>query len=319
MTLLAFAAVARVQADDASYIAGIVAKLPADLWQRYQALNAAETRLPEYRDTDEALALKLAQLDHVNASRTRNGAGLVELDILASRVANRQAMEAAQNGFHGHWNLRGEKPYHRYAFAGGTDHVAENASWSSTTGVFTRTSELVSSMMVEAHGQFMAELAPNDGHKQNCIAREHTHVGLGFFLARSAFAYYEEFVDRYLEFIDPPFQAVAGNPVEIAVRPLKDGLYTYAVITYYEPFPKAMTVAEVNAHSSYPDFTNVQDSAIWPWELRTDGGGVTRIPLAFSRPGLYYVHIYLDTSKPSRGRADTRGKVQASGLVIRVQ
>ena len=45
------------------------------------------------------------------------------LDILASRVANMQSREAAANRFSGHWNMRGEKPYHRYAFAGGVDHV----------------------------------------------------------------------------------------------------------------------------------------------------------------------------------------------------
>jgi uncharacterized protein YkwD len=296
-----------------------VAKLPADLWQRYRTMNAAETRSADYRDTDETLALKLAQLGYINTSRARNGASPVELDILASRVANRQAMEAAQNGFRGHWNLRGEKPYHRYAFAGGTDHVAENAAGSWTTGEFTRSYEQVSSFMVESHDRFMAERAPNDGHKKNCIAREHTHVGLGFYLAKSAFAYYEEFVDRYLEFIDPPFQAAVGKPVEVAVRPLKEGLFTYAVITYYEPFPKAMTVAQVNAQGAYPDYTSVQEHTIWPWDLKTDGEGATRIPLTFSRAGLYYVQIYLDTKKPSGGGADTRGKIQGSGLVVRVE
>ena len=56
----------------------------------------------------------------------------VKLDILASRVANKMCREAAENNFIGHWNLAGEKPYHRYAFAGGYDHVSENAfgEWS---------------------------------------------------------------------------------------------------------------------------------------------------------------------------------------------
>ena len=40
--------------------------------------------------------------------------------------------------------------------------------------------------------------------------------------------------------------------------------------------------------------------------------------MRFSRAGLYYVQVYLDTAKPSGRSADTRGKIQASGLVVRV-
>jgi uncharacterized protein YkwD len=313
------AAVSASFADDASYVDGIVARLPEGTWDRYRKLNEAETRLAEHRDSDQSLAAKLAQLAYINVSRSRNGAPPVELDILASRVANRQAMEAAQNGFRGHWNLRGEKPYHRYAFAGGTDHVSENASASWTSGEFTRSLEQVSTFMVEAHDRFMAERAPNDGHRKNCVAREHTHVGLGFYLAKSGFAYYEEFVDRYLSFIDPPFRAAVGKAAQVAVRPLRSGLYAYAVVSFWEPFPKPMTVAQVNAQGSYPDYTNTQEQTIWPWELQTDAQGVTRVSLTFSRAGLYYVQVYVDTAKPTGGSADTRGKIQASGLVVRVE
>jgi uncharacterized protein YkwD len=305
-------------AADAAHVAAIVAKLAPGTWERYRSLNEAEGRLEEYRDSDESLALKLAELAYINASRARYRSPAVELDILASRVANRQALEAAQNGFRGHWNLRGEKPYQRYAFAGGTDHVSENASATWTSGEFLRSLGKVSTFMAEAHDRFMAERAPNDGHKRNCIAPEHTHVGLGFHLAKSAFAYYEEFVDRYLEFVDPPFAAGRGERVQIAVRPLREGLFAYAVITFWEPFPKAMTVAEVNARGSYSDYTSVQEHTLWPWELVTDEAGLTRIPLTFSRAGLYYVQVYLDTKKPSGHSADTRGKIQASGLVVRV-
>lgn len=318
VALLALVALS-ASADDAAHVGTIVARLPAETWARYRSLNEAETRLVEYKDSDQSLALKLAHLGYINASRARYKVLAVELDILASRVANRQAMEAAQNGFRGHWNLRGEKPYQRFAFAGGTDHVAENASATWTSGEFTRSLEQVSTFMVEAHDRFMAERAPNDGHKVNCIAPEHTHVGLGFYLARSAFAYYEEFVDRYLEFLDPPGVAAVGKSVEVAVRPLRPGLYTYALVSYYEPVPKSMTVAEVNARGSYQDYTSVQEHAVWPWDLVTDQGGVTRIPLTFTRKGLYYVQVYLDTKKYAGGGADTRGRIQASGLVVRVE
>ena len=104
----------------------------ADL-ENYIKLNNNELRLPEYKDDEEALKLKLQQLEIINNSRKKNNAGAVKLDILASRVANKMCREAAENNYLGHWNLAGEKPYHRYAFAGGYDHVSENAfgQWSS--------------------------------------------------------------------------------------------------------------------------------------------------------------------------------------------
>ena len=85
------------------------------------------------KDNDEALKLKIDQLDFINKSRKRNNASPVKLDILASRVANKMAKEAAENEYLGHWNMAGEEPYLRYAFAGGYDHVSENAygEWSS--------------------------------------------------------------------------------------------------------------------------------------------------------------------------------------------
>jgi uncharacterized protein YkwD len=87
----------------------------------------------EFKDNDENLNLKIAQLAIINKSRKKNNAEPVKLDILASRVANMMSREAADNKYIGHWNMAGEEPYLRYAFAGGYDHVSENAygEWSS--------------------------------------------------------------------------------------------------------------------------------------------------------------------------------------------
>jgi len=106
----------------------------------------------------------------------------------------------------------------------------------------------------------------------------------------------------------------------IAVRPLGAGLHPYALITYYEPAPRAMTVAQINAQGAYPDYTGDQEHGVWPWDLETGADGITRVKLTFSRRGLYYVQVYLDTKPaPRSGGADTRGKIQASGLVVRVE
>ena len=131
----------------------------------YKQMNNKEIRLIEYKDNDESLKIKLNQLDIINGSRRRYRAAPVRLDILASRVANRACREAAENSYVSHWNLSGEKPYLRYAFAGGYDHVSENVFGEWTTGNYETSYSETAKKMKSGHESFMAERAPNDGHK----------------------------------------------------------------------------------------------------------------------------------------------------------
>ena len=291
-----------------------------EIFDEYRMLNERETRYLEYRDSDDMLAAKLAQLMYVNRSRSRHGLPSVRLDILASRVANRVSKEAAERGFWGHWNERGEKPYHRYAFAGGLDHVAENAAAKTTTGKFAETLETTVSFMRELHDRFMAEVPPNDGHRRNILDANHNFVGLGAYLSDNQFRYYEEFIDRYLDFNAPRTNVRINEEFSVEIRPSSGEHFLYAVIAYYESNPRPLTVAQLRSKGSYRDYTSNQVLALWPWDLESlRGARYFAIPLRFSQPGLYYVHIYLD-DEPFAGRgASTSGKIQASGLVISVR
>jgi len=135
-------------------------KVPKEIFKKYKALNDQEKKLLEYKDSDEMLRAKLIQLNLINQSRKKYNAPPVALDILASRVANKMSKEAAENDFRGHWNLRGEKPYHRYAFAGGFDHVSENAAARWTEGTFDQTIETHQKFMRDLHLNFMNEKKP---------------------------------------------------------------------------------------------------------------------------------------------------------------
>ena len=150
---------------------------------RYKLLNDADSALIEYKDNDYTLKLKLAHLNYLNAERKKNKVGTLKLDILASRVANKMAREAATHHFVGHLSLDGLKPYHRYAFAGGKDHVSENASgyWTNSEGK--TDSATTMKWMKLQHDGFMKEVAPNDAHKKNCLDKFHTNVGIGFYMS----------------------------------------------------------------------------------------------------------------------------------------
>lgn len=283
----------------------------------YIKLNESETRLSEYKDDIEALRLKLAQLDVINTSRKKFRAQPVKLDILASRVANKMCAEAAKNDYVGHWNMAGEKPYQRYASAGGYDHVAENAYGEWTTGEYKISSSTILSMMKEGHGTFMAERAPNDGHKKTIIDKYHNYVGIGYFLSENQFRYYEEFIDRYLEFENIPSEVKVDESFKITVKPLGNE-YPYYMVVYREKVPKSMTPAQIKRLSSYADFTDEQYLRYTAWELSEfKSGDKYNIPLKFSKEGIYYIHIYLDPKEITKPTSlNTRGRTSASGIVI---
>jgi uncharacterized protein YkwD len=292
---------------------------PQDEIEMYQKLNDIETRLQQFKDTPEALKLKLIQLDVINKSRKKYNAEPVKLDILASRVANKMSREAAENNYTGHWNMAGEKPYHRYGLAGGHDHVSENAfgEWSSEN--YQVSDEKISSMMKSGHASFMSERAPNDGHKKTIIEKSHNYVGIGYYLNGRQFRYYEEFIDRYFEFENIPSEVKANEPFSITLK--TDGKsFLYFLIVYYEKLPSPLTPAQISRKGSYNDFTEKEYSKLLAWDLsRYRNGTLYQIPLKFSAAGLYYIHIYTDKKEIKKpGSLDTKGKTPYSGIVIKV-
>lgn len=285
----------------------------------YTRLNNDEKRLGEFRDDEQSLWLKLRQLEVINSSRKRYGARPVQLDILASRVANKMSREAAENNYVGHWDLAGEKPYQRYAFAGGYDHVSENAFGEWTSGKYDQSESSVLSLMRMGHDSFMSERAPNDGHKKNIIGKDHNFVGIGYFVTGNQFRYYEEFIDRYLQFENIPSEVKAGEKTSITVK--TDGKrYLYFLVAYYEKFLSPMTPKEITKKGSYSDFSKDEYLQIPAWDLaRYRSGTSYTIPLSFTKEGLYYIQIYTDRKEMSRASSlNTKGKTPYSGIVIKV-
>jgi len=285
----------------------------------YLALNDRETRLHDYKDSKEELRLKLKQLDIINQSRKKHRAKALRLDILASRVANKMCREAAENGYVGHWNLAGEKPYHRYAAAGGTDHITENASGESTTGLFIKTGKAISAMMERNHNAFMSEKRPNDGHKQAIIEKTHNYVGLGYYITDNHSAYYEYYIDRYYEFRDVPESVRVNESFILRCKPA-DNQYFGLVLAYYEKFPRPLSPGTISSRPYYDDYTNKVALQIPPWEVEQyRKGDWYDFKLKFSKPGMYYIQIFSDSKPYKEGKKySSEGKLQGSGIVIKV-
>lgn len=290
-----------------------------DSLESYQKQNEEEKRLKDFKDDDEALKLKLAQLEIINKSRKKNNAAPVRLDILASRVANKMCKEAAENEYIGHWNMAGEEPYLRYAFAGGYDHVSENAygEWSSDNYVVS--SQLIAKMMKQGHEKFMAEKAPDDGHKKTVLEKTHNFVGIGYCLKGKQFRYYEEFIDRYFEFENIPSELKIGESVNLTVK--TDGnSFLYFMMIYREDIPQPLTPAQISKRGSYHDYTREEYKSMMAWNLsRYRNGTLYEIPLKFMKDGLYYIQIFSDKKELTKPASlNTKGKTPASGIVIKV-
>jgi hypothetical protein len=285
----------------------------------YQDLNNNESRLIDYKDNDQALRLKLVQLEVINESRRKQKAGPVKLDILASRVANKMCSEAANNNYTSHWNLNGEKPYLRYAFAGGNDHVSENAYGEWVSDKYDTSAISISGLMKSAHLTFMAERAPADGHKKNIIDKTHNFVGIGYCITENQFRYYEEFIDRYYTFENIPQTLKVNEPGSITVKTDGQNYLNYLII-YRENVPKPLKVAQLAKTGSYDDYSNEKYLEMPAWELSKFRKSNTYIiPLKFNKEGLFYIQIFQDIKEITKPvTITTNGKVQASGIVIKV-
>jgi hypothetical protein len=174
-------------------------------------------------------------LNLVNLTRLKAGVNDLKLDELACEVATRHAVDMATGGFVSHWGSNGQKPFHRYALAGGTDAVQENASSAENIQSLTTTSVL--NDLYDMHNSMMAEVPPNDGHRKTILDPYHTHVGFGIALRGRSLRLVELFLARYIRFERFVNSAKPKDSVVIEGRLLNPNHFLNQVDVYYEPLP----------------------------------------------------------------------------------
>ncbi len=295
--------------------------------------------LSEYRDSAEVLGAKLRHLDEINEYRKQAGTAPVGYDLLAGRVANKQAREAALNGFGGHWNMAGLSPFMRYGLNGGVDHVSENA-YEKTAVIKNYKGETEECSMADM-GKLLADMREatdefmNEGeggkHHDNILEKDHNFVGLGFYCekvqdgTRVEFRvrYYEEFLNRYITFDDFKREVAAGEAIKIsgAVSPDAGGS-AYMTVSYYVSPPAELTPDEINEMPQYyRDYTNERQMVLGPGDMGLAPGGRFSVGFKADNPGFYYVQILLkrDGAAPEAGKVLTpKELIYASGIVITV-
>ena len=283
---------------------------------------------------DPYFEARQAVVQRINADRAAAGLPAVEFDWLSSQVADRHCQEMAGNDYLSHWNLRGLLPYHRYHFAGGRDHLQENLSrltvFSLEPNPISTAPEAVQVHLLNAHQRFMDETPPLDGHRKNVLDPGHTHVGIGLAVAGGNFTMAEEFINRYVELEPLPETLPRGSiPIQGAVLNKEFGPY-YGVL-FYEGWPPARTVEELNRTYAYEDMTGEIAGRVPPWEMSFNpASGRFRFDLSYKALGPGYYHFAFWVRQPVRSipyslgtpgayRVDTAEGVACAGWVFRLE
>lgn len=196
-----------------------------------QALDSAHPVLTK----EELLAVKKRVVELINRNRRALGLRPVELDELASEVADRHCFDMLKGDFLSHWNPAGLKPYMRYSNSGGVDAVVENVS--ALWGSVSFNPEYIYNTLEELHMRMFNEQPPNDGHRQSIIGPQHTHVGIGIAYSGTALRYAEEYIARYAEIQSVPRKVKAGDRINIKGRLLSDKYDLSHIDIFYEKLP----------------------------------------------------------------------------------
>ncbi|MDZ7288499.1 MAG: CAP domain-containing protein [candidate division KSB1 bacterium] len=276
--------------------------------------------LEEFKDSDGILKLKLQNLELVNKSRVAAGLQPVSFDILASRVANKHCREMVELGYVSHWNTRGEKPYHRYARAGGTAAIVENVFSKITSGKFDVSNErLCLEFMNAGHNGFLNEKPPDDYHRRNILDPNHNAIGIGCYLGAKRFSYAQEFLNHYLQVDEFPRHIQAGETITFGGQVLAEKLYPFLLLIYYEPWPEPVSVSYLDSTTIYPDGTENRYLALFNQFRFDEENRRFEVTAAFTqaKPGWYYVRIYLSRQKGELYNSEEG--FPATGIMIEVR
>jgi len=195
------------------------------------------------------VALKLDVVKLINRDRLRAGLPLVQLDPVASRIADAYCRQQLQHKTSGHFTVDGQTPYMRYSFAGGNDGVSENAAaWSAN---YDFSDSQISELIVRSQDAMINEKPPKDGHRRTILDPHATHVGVGVAWEKGEFRLAQEFVRRYVDWHGEIPRVIAEDQ-EIAVKGKAiEGYRIDAITVYRESFPKMIPAKVASKIETY--------------------------------------------------------------------
>jgi hypothetical protein len=260
---------------------------------------------------DDVPLVREKLLTQVNVDRARAGLRQLQLDELASKVANEHARDMVQRDFLSHWGSDGRKPYHRYSFAGGTDSVQENVS--SAHNIQSVTPAGVTRDLYEMHLSMISEVPPNDGHRKTILSPPLTHVGFGIAMQGHNLRLDELYLARYIEMEPIPRQVKPKTIVTMRGKVLNPKHVLTNADVFFEPLPSPPAIDWLREPRSYGlprDFETIlprlpppyfyADGSTGSIELRGSGRFQTRVNLS-RKPGINTIVVWLKSGPNGTG------------------
>lgn len=276
------------------------------------AVAQAQTTVQRRKFNDEDLPAAREQLlNLINTDRAKAGLSQLVLDDLANKVATEHAQDMANGQFLSHWGSDGRKPYHRFALAGGSDAVQENAS--AATNIQSLAPEGVFEDLRDMHASMMAEVPPRDGHRKTILDPFHTHVGIGLGFNGYNLRLDELFLARYVRLDPIPREAKPDSTVTVQGVLINASHFLNEVDVFFEPLPTPPEIDWLRAPRavSLPtEYTPMRPRAL-PGTKYSDGapgdfewarGGRFRATVKLNKgPGIYTIVLFVRRVPSDRG------------------
>jgi uncharacterized protein YkwD len=252
-------------------------------------------------------------LSLVNRDRADAGLEPVGRDEIAERAAQRHVEDMAKHGFTAHWGTDGSVPEQRYSEAGGVHFVQENAAcfFDGVLRELDPEARFDAAALEKIQAAFMAEVPPNDGHRQNILKPVHTRLGIGLAVPANVDqpCMAQEFVDDYGDYDELPRVAKPGQKITVSGQIKDPAQFGGVGIGRIEP-AKPLPPEHLNSTSVY----RVPE----PYVLYFPAGFKTPKPVAV-KGNSFTIDVSLDDQgKPGRYQVSVWGKYPGSDALVMV-
>lgn len=218
---------------------------------------ASNAVLPsEPKDINELRQYALAK---INEDRAKFGLSPVLLsDNQAAQVHSNDVFSTKQIS---HWMTNGEKPYMTYSRYGGLGDISQNVAvegYKSDETVGCQYGLLMCESIkvkeaidrAEHDMVYMDKECCNDGHRDNILDKDHTHVSIGIAYDKYYFAFVQNFENQYAAWSQPILFDKNSNEVSMSGT-LDSGMKVQSVQIYLDPLPSNDVYLQNRERTSY--------------------------------------------------------------------
>jgi hypothetical protein len=205
-----------------------------------------------------------------------------------------------RNGFTAHQGTDGSVPEQRYTEAGGVHMLQENAAgfFDARKRELERRPRFNLDELEHVHLEFMNEVPPADGHRQNVLGARHTSVGIGLARAkgRGFPCLVQVFTDHYGRYAPLPAELRVGAVLRVAgevFEPARFAGIGVARIDWERPLAPDVLNQRAGYRFPEPDELYFPPGYASRVPVRVEGRAFgLDLPLSGGEPGRYLVSVW---------------------------